>query len=207
MKVLFIAQGFPYPPDTGSRNHVFHWLDAVSRVHDVHLLWIGDPAQGKDRISELPGVRINCVRTAPSMGMSARIRRLAKAVAVGVPPTSLVWMTHETCSEVLQQLRKETYDVIVLAENVVAGYAPILSTFAPVVLLKPSVQAVDVREARRRSGMWHPRWMLEEWMARRFEKRSCRAATAVCVVNTEDVADLARRYRLERSAEVVPIER
>jgi polysaccharide biosynthesis protein PslH len=205
MNVLFIAQGFPYPPDTGSRNHVFHWLDAVSRVHDVHLLWIGDPAQGKERITELPGVRINCIRAAPGMGMSARIRRLAKAAAVGIPPTSLVWMTRETCREILQHIRNGNYDVIILAENVVAGYAPVLSTFAPVVLLKPSVQAVDAREARRRCGMWHPRGMLEQWMAGRFEKRSCRAATAVCVVNTEDVANLAQRYHLGRSAQVVPI--
>ena len=95
--------------------------------------------------------------------------------------------------------------MVVLAENVVAGYAPILSPFAPVVLLKPSVQAVDAREARRRSGMWHPRWMLEEWMAKRFEGKNCRSATAVCVVNAEDSAYLAKRYHLLRSPEVVPI--
>ena len=57
MKVLFIAQPFPYPPNTGSRNLIFHWLEAASRAHDVHLLWIGDPTDGKDRIPSYPASR------------------------------------------------------------------------------------------------------------------------------------------------------
>jgi glycosyltransferase involved in cell wall biosynthesis len=205
MKVLFIAQPFPYPPDTGSRNLIYHWLEAASRAHDVHLLWIGDPFQGKERIPELPGVRIDCIEGAPSLQMSARARRLAGGVAMGIPPTSLVGMTRGARSEVLRHIRADNSDVVVLTENVVAGYAPIVFDFAPIVLFKHSVHAVDAKDARRRNGMWHPRWMLEEWMVRRFEARTCHAATVVCTVNAEDAADLARRYRLVRPAEIVPI--
>src|SRR5579864_396173 len=164
VKALFIAQPFPYPPNTGSRNLIFHWLEAASRAHEVHLLWIGDPSQRKERIPELPGVRIDCIEAAPAMEMSARFRRLAEAVAIGIPPTSLVGMTREARSEILRHIRADNCDVVVLTENVVAGYAPILSAYAPTVLFKHSVQAVDARDARRRNGMWHPRWMLEEWM-------------------------------------------
>jgi glycosyltransferase involved in cell wall biosynthesis len=205
MKVLFIAQPFPYPPNTGSRNLVFHWLEAASRAHDVHLLWLGDPTEGKDRIPELPGVRIDAIRALPAMELSARIRRLATAIAAGIPPTSLVGMTEDARSEILHQVRTGHYDVVVLTENVVAGYAPLISGHAPVVLLKHSVQAVDARDGRRRSGMWHPRWMLEEWMVRRFEARTCRAAAVTCTVNAEDRAELARRYRLPRPAEITQI--
>ena len=205
MKVLFIAQPFPYPPNTGSRNLVFHWLEAASRAHDVHLLWLGDPAEGKDRIPELPGVRIDAIRAVPAMELSARIRRLATAIVLGIPPTSLVGMTEQARSEILGHVRTGHYDVVVLTENVVAGYAPLISDHTPVVLLKHSVQAVDARDARRRSGMWHPRWMLEEWIVRRFEARTCRAATVTCTVNAEDRAELVRRYRLARPAEITPI--
>jgi polysaccharide biosynthesis protein PslH len=205
MKVLYIAQPFPYPPDTGSRNLVFHWLEAASRAHDVHLLWLGDPAEGKDRIAELPGIKIDAIRAVPAMELSARIRRLATAIVLGIPPTSLVGMTEQARREILGHVRTGHYDVVVLTENVVAGYAPLISGRTPVVLLKHSVQAVDARDARRRSGMWHPRWMLEEWMVRRFEARTCRAATVTCTVNAEDRAELARRYRLPKPAEITPI--
>ena len=205
MKVLFIAQPFPYPPNTGSRNLVFHWLDAASRAHDVHLLWLGDPAEGKDRIPELPGVKIDAIKAVPAMELSARIRRLATAIALGIPATSLVGMTEQARSEILGHVRTGHYDLVVLTENVVAGYAPLVSDHAPVVLLKHSVQAVDARDARRRSGMWHPRWILEEWLVRRFEASTCHATTVTCTVNAEDRAELARRYRLPRPAEITPI--
>jgi polysaccharide biosynthesis protein PslH len=205
VKVLFIAQPFPYPPNTGSRNLVFHWLEAASRAHEVHLLWLGDPAEGKDRIPELPAVRIDAIRGVPAMELSARIRRLATTIVLGIPPTSLVGMTEQARSEILGHVRTGHYDVVVLTENVVAGYAPLVSDHTPVVLLKHSVQAVDARDGRRRCGMWHPRWMLEEWMVRRFEARTCHAATVVCTVNAEDRAELARRYRLARPAEITPI--
>lgn len=205
MRVLFIAQPFPYPPNTGSRNLIFHWLEATSHSHDVHLLWIGDPAEGRDSIPELPRVRIDSIAAIPATGRAGRIRRLATAALVGIPPTSLVGMITTARSEILRHLRTGHYDVAVLSENVVAGYAPILSACVPVVLFKHSVQAVDARDARRRYGMRQPRWMLEEWMVKRFEARTCRAATVVCTVNAEDVADLARRYRLTKPAEIVPI--
>ena len=205
MNLLFIATPFPYPPNTGSRNLIFHWLDAASSAHDVHLLWIGDPAVGRDNIPELPGVKIDCVAAVPATDIPARIRRLATAAAFGIPPTSLVGMTRPALSEVLRHVRAGSYDVVVLTENAVAGYAPTLSTFAPVVLFKHSVQAVDARDTRRRNGMWHPRWMLEEWMVTRFEARTCQAATVVCTVNHEDASDLVQRYRLVRSPQIVPI--
>jgi glycosyltransferase involved in cell wall biosynthesis len=205
MKLLFIAQTFPYPSDTGSRNLIFHWLDAASRANDVHLLWMGDSAQGKEGIPGLPRVRVSCIEASPAMEMSARIRRFAEAVAIGIPPTSLAGMTRAARNEILRHVRADKPDLVVLAENVVAGYSPILAAYAPVVLFKHSVQAVDARDERRRHGMWHPRWILEEWMARRFEAKTCHAAKVVCTVNAEDAADLAQRYRLPRPAKVVSI--
>lgn len=205
MKVLFLSQPFPYPPNTGSRNLIFHWLDAVSRVHDVHLLWIGNPTEGRDRIPELRSVRIDPIAAIPTSTTLARVQRLATAVALGIPPTSLIGMTTSAQREILRHVQATHYDVIVLTENVVAGYAPILYGCAPVVLFKHSVQAVDAMDTRRSFGIWHPRWMLEEWMVKRFEARTCHAATVVCTVNVEDASDLLRRYQLAMPPVVVPI--
>lgn len=205
MKVLFIAQPFPYPPNTGSTNVIFHWLEAASQAHDVHLLWIGDPASGSDHIAEFPKVRIECVSAIPDKHLRARIRRLATAAVLGVPATSLVGMTRAARSAILRRVRQDAFDVAVLTENVVAGYAPLLAPILPVVLVKHSVQAVDARDARRRYGMKHPRWILEEWIVGRFEAQTCRAASVVCTVDLEDAADLTQRYRLARPPSIVPI--
>jgi glycosyltransferase involved in cell wall biosynthesis len=205
MNVLFISSPFPYPPDTGSRNLIFHWLDAAASVHNVRLLWIGDPSQGADHIRELPGVRVTCTAALPDIRISARVRRLATALLTGIPPTSLVVMTPTARNEILNQVETGKYDVVVLTENVVAGYAPLIAPSTPVVLFKHSVQAVDAKDARRRFGRLHPRWALEEWVVRRFEAKTCNAATVVCTVNAEDAADLAQRYKLSRPAQVVPI--
>src|SRR5207249_10230744 len=58
---------------------------------------------------------------------------------------------------------------------------------------------------RKRYGMYEPRWILEEQIVKRYEGRTCHAATVVCCVNPEDSADLARRYRLNQPPEIVPI--
>ncbi|MBZ5502676.1 MAG: glycosyltransferase family 4 protein [Acidobacteriia bacterium] len=205
MKLLVIAQTFPYPLNTGSRNTIFHWIEALSRAHDVRLLFIGDPAEARESIPELPDVKIETMALNPVAPLSARVARLAGAAVRGIPPTSLVAMTRSLRREVLRRVQEGGYDAVVLSENVVAGYAPVLSPLVPVVLLKHSVHAVDARDGRRRLGMWHPRWMIEEWMVKRFERKTCRAAGVVCTVNSEDAAELARRYRLAEPAEVVRI--
>src|SRR5580704_16417429 len=123
---------------------------------------------GRNHISELPGVSIGCVKVIPAMEISARIRRLATAIVSGIPPTSLVGMDRAARGEILREVRAGRYEVVVLTENVVAGYAPLLAPAVPVILFKHSVQAVDAADARRSLGMWRPRWILEEWMVKRF---------------------------------------
>lgn len=38
MKILFLSQWFPYPPDNGSRIRIYHLLKSLARKHDVTLL-------------------------------------------------------------------------------------------------------------------------------------------------------------------------
>src|SRR5262245_48018481 len=100
MKVLFIAQPFPYPPDTGSRNLIFHWLEAVSRAHDVNLLWLGDPARGMDKIPRL-NVTVRAIDARPAMRLSDRVGRFTEALLSRTPATSIVGMGPGALSEVL----------------------------------------------------------------------------------------------------------
>jgi len=74
-----------------------------------------------------------------------------------------------------------------------------------VVLLKHSVHAIDAHDVRSRKGRLHPRWILEERIARRFESGTCRAATVVCCVTREDAVQLISRYGLSNPVEPIPV--
>lgn len=205
MRILVIAQTFPFPPDTGSRNVVLHWLKALATTHDVELLLV-DPSEVRCmEIDGLPGVRIRSTGEIPAMSIGKRLARLLESIRKGIPAASLAGMSPLAMDFVARIGKDVQYDVVVLPENATAGYAPLLRGSAPVLLYKHSVQAVDAHEERVRRGVLHPRWLLEEWIVRRFEGKSCHAADLVCTVNAEDARHLERLYDLTRTVHVIPI--
>ena len=205
MKILFIAAPFPYPPDTGSRNLIFHWLDAACRKHEVHLIAIEEPNGAQREIPELPNLHIEVLHAPVGRSLPARFSRLAASATCGIPATSLIYMSRGVERCILERIQRRPYDAVVLTENVVAGFASSLASRVPTVLFKHSVQAVDARDTRKRNGLLHPRWLLAEWIVRRFEAQTCHAASMVCCVNREDANDLVSRYNLARTPEIVPI--
>jgi len=205
MRILFIAAPFPYPPDTGSRNLIFHWLDAACREHEVNLMAIEEPNGATRQIPELPNLKIEVLHAPVGRSFPARLSRFVTSAVRGIPATSLIFMPPSVERHILDRIQTRSYDAVVLTENVVAGFAPLLAAKVPTILFKHSVQAVDARDARKRYGMSHPRWLLAEWIVRRFENRTCHAASMVCCVNQEDATELVARYKLPRTPEIIPI--
>jgi polysaccharide biosynthesis protein PslH len=205
MRILVIAAPFPYPPDTGSRNLIYHWLAAVSKDNEVELMAIDESASGTKIIPELPDLQIKVIPTEIGRRLPSRLVRLSTCAFRGIPATCIIYMPPLALEYLFRKVREEHYDAVVLTENVVAGYATLLAKMVPVVLFKHSVHAVDALDSRKRHGMYHPRWILEEQIVKRYEERTCHAATVVCCVNSEDSADLARRYCLNEPPEIVPI--
>jgi len=204
MKLLFIAAPFPYPPDTGSRNLIFHWLDAACWEHEVHLIAIEESGGGIRKIPEQPNLQIEVLDAPVGRSFPARLSRFVTSAVHGIPATSLIFMPPSVERRILERIEAHSYDVAVLTENVVAGFAPLLAPRVPTLLFKHSVQAVDARDTRKRHGMFHPRWLLAEWIISRFEARTCHAASMVCCVNQEDAGELGARYNLARTPEIVP---
>jgi glycosyltransferase involved in cell wall biosynthesis len=205
MKLLFIAAPFPYPPDTGSKNLIYHWLDAASRTHSVDLLIFEESSGIKRTIPELPQLNIDIYPVVIGRSGPERISRLVSAATRRIPSTSLIYMSPDAVQHALRRVRETHYDAVVLTENVVSGYARLLAPILPVIVFKHSIQAVDAADARRCAGRAHPRWILEEWIVRKYEAESCAAGTRICCVNTEDAHELARRYCLAAPPAIVPI--
>jgi glycosyltransferase involved in cell wall biosynthesis len=205
MKVLFITQTFPYPLDTGSRNLIYHWLEACCRVHDVHLLAVTDENVRDLRIPGLDGLSVHLCPIEVSRSIPNRALRQAASLAQRVPAPSYILLSSEVRRRIDAMLEEYRYDLVVLAENVVAGFAPFLRSIAPVLLVKHSVHATDAHDLRVRNGPFNPRWIIEELVERRFESETCHAATAVCCVTDQDAAQLVSRYGLSNRVEAIPV--
>ena len=59
MKILFIGSSFPYPLHGGGQNLIYHWLEAASTQHDVHLFVISDQERTHESVPGLPKLRIH----------------------------------------------------------------------------------------------------------------------------------------------------
>ena len=205
MRILFISATIPYPLDTGSRNLIYHWLEAASRIHHVDLFLTIDQSIPQPRIPGLPNVGVHSCPIHVSRALLSRVLRQAACFVRGVPATSLILLASEIQRRVADLVKEDRYDLVVLPENVVAGFARILFPTVPVLLVKHSVQAVDAADQRRRQGRHHPRSILEERVVKRFEADSCRAATVVCCVTRKDADQLVKRYSLSNPVENIPI--
>jgi polysaccharide biosynthesis protein PslH len=205
MRSLFISCALPYPLDGGGQNLIYHWLEAASAAHNVDLLVIADQSIVHQVIPGLSRVRIHMSPPRASRSLLGRALRQSACLLRGTPATSFVLMPLAVQRYVSRLLDCERYDLVILTENDVAGFATLLRPTVPVVLLKHSVHAVDASDQRRRKGQRHPRWILEERVVRRFEARTCRAATVVCCVNQADAEQLISRYKLLTPVVTVPL--
>jgi polysaccharide biosynthesis protein PslH len=205
MKILFVAQVLPYPLDAANRKHLYPWFKALARDHEVDLLLV-EPSDARPKsIETLPNVRITCLGEPPRRALHQRLLRFARSLITATPATVLVAAPAAAKQWIEGARKKGEYGLAILFESGMGFYAELLRGYIPTIFIKPSVHAVDARQERERRGRYHPRWILEEWIIKRFEERTCRAATVLCPVNQEDASELVRRYRLTNRVEVVPI--
>lgn len=205
MKILFISCGFPYPLEGGGQNLIYHWLEAAGTRHDVHLFAISDQNNVMESIPGLPRLKIHFSQIQISRTRWGRALRQGASLVRSTPATALVLMSPAVQHQLNELLNRNQFDLIILTENGVAGFGPLLRSTPPVVLLKHSVHANDAIDQRRRNGQFHPRWILEECLARRFEAKTCRAAAVVCCVNPQDAERLISRYKLSIPVVAVPL--
>jgi glycosyltransferase involved in cell wall biosynthesis len=206
MRILFVsAVDFPDTLDRGARYHVHYWLKALSSVHDVDFLLVESYSHRHGRPTELTTAKVINLSEPPSRSLHSRMMRVARSVISGIPRSAQMAMPQAAVEYVRQAVKERRYDLAILWVGSAAGYATILQGAVPILLSKLSVDAVDARDQRKRHGMWHPVWLMDEWVTRRYESRTCRAATAICTVNEEDAQNLVRRYQLKNIVRAIPI--
>ena len=80
MRIFFICQRVPFPPDRGDKITTFNEIRHLSTAHEVHVFCLGDGAGDLDNI---PGLRAyaKSVTAIPVRGPTSRLRALGALVA------------------------------------------------------------------------------------------------------------------------------
>jgi glycosyltransferase involved in cell wall biosynthesis len=206
MRILFVsAIDFPDNLDRGARYHVHYWLEALSLEHEVDFLLVESYSQRRLEAPQLTSANVINMGEPPSRAWRHRVMRVARSIISGLPSSAQIAMPHKAVQYVRQAVKDRRYDLAILWAGSAAGYATILEGAVPIILSRLSVDAVDARDQRKRHGMWHPRWAIDEWVIRRYEGKTCRAATAISTVNQEDAWEFVRRYLLKNIVRAIPI--
>jgi len=90
MRIFFVCQRVPFPPDRGDKITTFNEIGHLSTQHEVHLFCLAD---GRGDLDNIPGLRryAQSVTAVPVIGWKSK-RRALKALWAGEPPS-----TRPTC--------------------------------------------------------------------------------------------------------------
>jgi glycosyltransferase involved in cell wall biosynthesis len=206
VRILFIsAIDFPEPLDRGARYHIHYWLKALAVEHQIDFLLVESYSTRRSVTPRLSHANVIDLSESPRMDPLSRVLRVLRSTWFGLPTSALIAMPQAARNFVGQAVKDKRYDLAILWAGSASGYVDLLEGSVPTIISKLSVGAVDARDQRERKGMWHPWWALNEWVTRRFERRTCRAASAVCTVNEEDAAELTSRNGLTNIVRTIPI--
>ena len=121
MRIFFVCQRVPFPPDRGDKIATFNEIRHLSKQHEVHVFCLGD---GAADLENIPGLRTytKSVTAVPVSGLESKLRSL-KALMDGQPLSVAAFSEaalHQAIIEKYDELRP---DLIIVYSCNVAQYA------------------------------------------------------------------------------------
>ena len=191
LKILFLSQRVPYPPDRGDRIRSYHILRYLAERHQVSLAAVADERPHPDHVRALEAL----CDTVDVEVIVRRRRALAVAghLATSVPLTVPVFWSAALKAKIDQRLSAERFDLVFIY----------CSAMAPYVLSRPTppkiIDFVDADSqkwldyaSRARSPMKLVYWR-EGWLLRRFERRVADACVHAFIASERD-ARILRQF-------------
>jgi sugar transferase (PEP-CTERM/EpsH1 system associated) len=121
MRVFYLAQRVPYPPDRGDKIRSFHEVTHLARAHEVHVFCLGD---GPEDIANVAGIRkyVESVTAVPRPNLQSKVRALV-ALAAGTPFSVGYFNVRELHRRIDEERRRLRPDVVVVYSSGMAQYA------------------------------------------------------------------------------------
>jgi sugar transferase (PEP-CTERM/EpsH1 system associated) len=120
MRILFLAQRVPYPPDRGDKITTYHEIRHLARNHEVAVACLAD---GPEDLENVPALRplVSSVDAVPLAPRRARVRALA-ALATGAPLTVAYFNERELHRRIAARLEGQPFDLIVVYSSGMAQF-------------------------------------------------------------------------------------
>jgi len=137
MKILYILQEFPFPPNNGMRWKIYNLLDYMARRHECHIISFGMPNElerAKDWCLSLPGLKVLDIFPQP-FSWKQRINQVQEIVK-GNPPSL---GSQEFARAICRALRENSYDVVYLDMINMAQYWPFLKNIPTVLSVNDAI--------------------------------------------------------------------
>lgn len=121
MRIFFICQRVPFPPDRGDKIATFNEIRHLATAHEVHVFCLGDGARDLDNIPGLRGYAASV--TAVPLGRRASRLRALGALIAGGPLSVAAFDEPGLHRAVRQQFDALQPDLIIVYSGNVAQYA------------------------------------------------------------------------------------
>jgi sugar transferase (PEP-CTERM/EpsH1 system associated) len=121
MRMFFICQRVPFPPDRGDKITTFNEIRHLSAKHEVHVFCLAD---GKPDLDNIPGLRryAQSVTGVPVIGWTSKLRAL-KAMLVGEPLSVAAFDETKLHNAIRKKFVELQPDLIMVYSCNVAQYA------------------------------------------------------------------------------------
>jgi sugar transferase (PEP-CTERM/EpsH1 system associated) len=203
MKILFLAQRTPYPPNRGEKIRFYHILAQLAKKHMVSLAyWVDDPKDFQ---------HVNLLRTVCKGGrvlpvylnsISARLRA-SGALARGRSFSEGYFYSRQFRREIDRLVALEQYDLVYVFSSVMAQYLPHVTNF-PVIVDFVGVDSDKWGQlAKFKSFPLSGLFRLEQKRLLRFECKTARWASASVFISQAE-ADLFKGQGGQGALVVIP---
>jgi len=195
MRILFLAQVPPYPPDSGSKIRNYHLLRSLARSHEVTLLAFtrGEAQRVDAERLRRHGIEVVTVPLRRSRWLDAL--HMLRSLYRREPFLVLRDRSAAMRSQIEQLLARDGYDVLHVDQLTMSQYADIARKHG----LRVVLDAHDVvSEVVQRVSRTAPKLSPERWVARQehprlrdYEAAACKSADLVLTVTDRDRATLS----------------
>jgi glycosyltransferase involved in cell wall biosynthesis len=120
MRVLFLSNWYPYPPDNGSKIRIFNLIKGIARENEVTLISFTDP--GESRTDNHLGEICKAVYSIPKKEYDARSVSAILGLFGRKPRVLVDRFTPEMNNRIKDEVTSGNYDVIIASQMYMAAY-------------------------------------------------------------------------------------
>src|SRR5438445_3992985 len=121
MRIFFVCQRVPFPPDRGDKITTFNEIRHLSAQHEVHVFCLGDGNRDLDNISGLRDYA-QTVTAVPLSGWASKLRAL-KALVAGQPLSVAAFAETKLHAAIKRKFIEHKPDLVMVCSCNVAQYA------------------------------------------------------------------------------------